>query len=845
VTETIPVSERLFRYLFEEKGKRVQKIQQTSHARVRMERSPYSVVVSGTKDAVETAMESLKATEKELLEASVEMEVSEAQIGMLLDKKGALLKKLQTEQKCSLDVDRKAKKVVLRAPEESREEACRALKTILESVRVETVALKPRQASLFVGPSGSNIKKLREMSGAQLEVEKEELRISGEDSAVTKAMELVTKWLEEHTVMELETEASVGFAVIVGPKGANRKILQKELDVELSVEEGKEGKAYVRVMGGLSQCENAVKTLQNKMEQYKKENMSVSFPTGVFQNAPELRRGSLERKMKELGVELNVVERRSVVIVHGEEEALKKAVEYLEELKKQYEEYEERDVEVAKEEIGVLVGRGGENVRRLQEKLGVVVIVDRENEKRPASTPRVHVWGPKEKVEAGCEGVIADLEERVQVSEALPCSVKQIAHLTENRFALVNEIQEQSGAEVYVPHDLPMFGSTAVTVRGNKQQVTTAVPLVREALQGLIRRTLQVPAEDLTVMLKNGNLQVQRLTLESKSRIVTDETKGEVVVVGPKEGVQLVLRRFLEQLRAVLPDQYLMEPISESVYLGLNVDQNVKEMEQYQKEHGVVMYQDVSAVYLYGTSEALPAAMEWLKSMCERISKESQVMRVPKECIPFLIGTRGSRISQMRKMSGSSLEIVDDDGVWIQGKEECVVKGMELVSNALEEYEMTHRRVQIDPEYIGVLVGTRGSNLNRLRQQFLTSVNVENDGWVSVSGTQKQAVQDTIDAIVKYVEEKKQEMGSVKPESEGRWESRRREESREKPKEKVTDGRESVWEKLKHNPQLPLGLSKKKEESHSQEVSRILGLKDTTVGGSECYKSESGYTVEL
>ena len=843
--ETIPVSERLFHYLLEEKGKRVQKIQQTSHARVRMERSPCGVVVSGTKDAVEAAMEGLKATEKELMEASVEMEVSEAQIDMLLDKKGALLKKLQTEQKCSLDIDRKAKKVVLRAPEESREEACTALKTMLESVRVETVGLKPRQASLFVGPNGSNIRKLREMSGAQLEVEKEQLRISGEESAVTKAMELVTKWLEEHTVMELETEASVGFAVIVGPKGANRKMLQKELDVELSVEEEKTGKAHVIVMGGLSQCENAVKALESKMEQYKKENVSVSFPRGVLQNAPELRRNSLEGKMKEWGVELNVAERRGVVIVHGEEEALKKAMEYLEELKKQYEEYEERNVEVANDEIGVLVGRGGENVRRLQEKLGVIVIVERENEKRP-STPRVRVWGPKEKVEAGCEGVIADLEERVQVSEAVPCSVKQIGHLTENRFAVVNEIQEQSGAEVRVPHDLPMFGSTAVTVRGNKRQVTMAVPLVREALQGLIRRILRVPPEHLTVMLKNGNLQLQRLTLESKSRIMPDETKGEVIVVGPKEGVELVLRRFLEQLRVVLPEQYLMEPVCESVYLGLNVDQNVKEMERYQKEHGVEMYKDASAVYVYGTSEALPAAMEWLKSLCERISKESRVVSVPKECIPFLIGTRGNRISQMRKVSGSSLEIVHDDAVWIQGKEECVVKGVELVSNALEEYEMTHRRVQIDPEYIGVLVGTRGSNLNRLRQQFLTSVTVEDDGWVSVSGTQKQAVQDTIDAIVKYVEEKKQEMGSVKPESEGRWESRgRREASREKPKEKVTDGRESVWEKLKHNPQLPLGLSKKKEESHSQEVSRILGLKDTTVGGSECYKSESGYTVEL
>ena len=258
------------------------------------------------------------------------------------------------------------------------------------------------------------------------------------------------------------------------------------------------------------------------------------------------------------------------------------------------------------------------------------------------------------------------------------------------------------------------------------------------------------------------------------------------------------------------------------------------------------MYQDSCVVYVYGVKEALPAAMEWLKNQCERIAKESHVMSVPKECIPFLIGTGGNRISQMRKTSGSSLEIVHDDAVWIRGKEECVMKGVELVSKALEEYEMTHRRVQIDPEFIGVLVGTRGTNLSRLRQQFLTSVTVEDDGWVTVSGSQKQAVQDTIDEIVRYVEEKKQEIGSGKSESEGRWESRRRrEESQEKPKEKVADRTESVWEKLKHSPQLPLGLSKKKEESHSQEVSRILGLRDTTVGGSECYKSESGYTVEL
>ena len=769
------VSERLFHYLLEDKGKRIQEIQQSSHGRVRMERSPCSVVVSGTKEAVEAAIEGVKRAEKELKEATVEMEVSGAQMEMLLDKKGALMKKVEKEQECRLDVDRKTKKVLVLAPETSREEALGALKALLDSVRVETVSLKPRQAALFVGVKGSNIMKMRETSGAQLEVEKDTLRISGEETAVKKAMEVVQKWLEEHVVMEMESEASVAFAVVVGPKGANRKVLEKEL-----------------------------------------------------------------------GVEMSMMERRGVVTVHGAEESLQKAVEYLEEVKRKYEEYEEREVKVAKGEIGILVGRGGENVRRLQDKLGVVVVIDKGSEKDD-SNPRVRVWGPKEKVEAGCEGVIADLEERVQVSESIPCSVKQITRLTENRFAVINEIEEQSGAEVHVPRELPVFGSTAVTVRGNKREVERAVPLVREALQGLVRKTLRVRGEHVCLVLKGGNLQLQRLTLESKSRIMVDEEKGEVTVVGPKEGVELVLRRFLEQLRVLLPEEYLMEPVAENVSLGLSVEKNMKEMERYMKEHGVEIYQDVCGVYVYGPSESLPEAKEWLKDMCERVSKENRVVSVPKECISFLIGTRGNRISQMRKVSGSSLDIIHDNAVWIQGKEECVMKGVELVSNALEEYEATHRRIQIDPEYIGVLVGARGSNLSRLRQRFLTTVSVDDDGWVSVSGAQKQAVEDTIEEIVKYLEEKKQEMGSEKQESEGRREFKgRREESvEEKTKEKVSQGRESVWEKLKHNPQLPLGMSKKKEESHSKEVSRILGLKDATVGGSDCYKSESGYTVEL
>jgi len=53
---------------------------------------------------------------------------------------------------------------------------------------------------------------------------------------------------------------------------------------------------------------------------------------------------------------------------------------------------------------------------------------------------------------------------------------------------------------------------------------------------------------------------------------------------------------------------------------------------------------------------------------------------------------------------------------------------VELVEKAMEEYAATHRTLEIDPQYIGVLVGARGSNLQRLRQQYFTSITVEDDG---------------------------------------------------------------------------------------------------------------------
>ena len=78
--------------------------------------------------------------------------VTSAQVERLLEKKGEVLRRLQKEQKCLLELRRKEGVVLLTAPEESRAAAKAALETVLASVCVETTHLARRQVPLFVGP---------------------------------------------------------------------------------------------------------------------------------------------------------------------------------------------------------------------------------------------------------------------------------------------------------------------------------------------------------------------------------------------------------------------------------------------------------------------------------------------------------------------------------------------------------------------------------------------------------------------------------------------------------------------------------------------------------------------
>ena len=128
--------------------------------------------------------------------------------------------------------------------------------------------------------------------------------------------------------------------------------------------------------------------------------------------------------------------------------------------------------------------------------------------------------------------------------------------------------------------------------------------------------------------------------------------------------------------------------------------------------------------------------------------------------------------------------------------------------------------------------GPRNSNLVRIERECRVRVRLEQDGAVSIVGNAGEDVANARAALEKLEEEARanpeQETayrGGEKPrrrEREQGAEERKQKKEREAEAEAETPA-ESVWEKLKRAPLLP----------------------SKTVGGSDMYKSESGYTVEL
>lgn len=809
VEEKLPCENLFTRFLLQNKAERMQQTQRQFN--VRLQASNGSLVVKGEKDAVAQAIAKVEALRAELASRTIEMAVNGAQIDMLLNQKAAVVQALEQEFGCLISVESAKGSMKVVVDEARREETVEAINAKLATVCTERVEIPECLLALFVGPKGSNINAMRQAHDTKAELAKGVLEISGKEENVAAMKKAVEEWLEQHTIAEIPAERQLAREALIGEKGAKIQSLRKELAVEIQIEEGK-----VVVIGAPENVEKAVVTLTQLLDTYRKENAVVAMRHEVFVNAKELRRSEIDAREKEWNVSMSL--RHDAVYIHGDEASVAKAKQEIEDIVAKYAEFHEDSLDVPKEEIGVLLGKNGDNLRALESQLGVSVHIE---------GSKLRIWGPASALPAAKAGIVSNLEERVYLTEELNCTGKQIEFLRAERFEVVHAIQNAYNVTITLPREFPLSGPIKVAVRGNRRQLDEAIPVVREALQGLIRCELHLDGM-VHRLLTESSLQFQRLALESRCRIQPDEAAGLVRIVGPKQGVELVQVRVWEQLAALDPSLYRKIDVSEAVLLGLQEKKDA--MKTFSKQHGVQLRLLPQAVLVEAPAAAMDEAVAFVQTLADAAAQESLLIPVGQDRVAFVIGAQGARINGIIKQSGAQLRVLRDEWVHVLGTPEQAAKARALLEAALEEYAATHVAFQVDEALVYAIRGPRNSNLVRIERECRVRVRLEQDGAVSIVGNAGEDVANARAALEKLEEEAR-----ANPEQEtayrGGEKPRRREreqgaEERKQKKEREAEAEtpaESVWEKLKRAPLLP----------------------SKTVGGSDMYKSESGYTVEL
>lgn len=800
VSEERVCSFLFYNVLLNNKAKELTAIRQAAHVQLNGVKEKNTITVLGLEENVKKALELLDEKEKAMKEDMLEFTLNAAQLTECLSKNNAFMKELREKNSLFSDINREEKKwMIVVLEKEKKEEVKTQVQNYLNQIESVEVQIPVRLISQFIGTKGKNISGYQKKHGVQINLEDKtgKLTLSGQKESMMNAKQEIEEWLVHHTLCSLEANYDICMQCIVGKKGAIRPQLEKEHGVEIRVE--KDGMVWV--MGEPEACQKAIEALDTLIKTFERENKVIELREDILKNAPEFRQAQLSEKMKEIGMDYQLSLGRHTIHLHGKEEVIQQADAYITSLLDQYKTYKEKVLDIPKSHIGSLVGKNGEHLRALQEELKVFINTGKDNV--------VSIWGEEAQLAVAEEAIMKDLKNRVVVTKEVTCTVKQLAFLTADFSAVRIAIEEETGAKIMVPRDLPAMGTAKLTVSGNEEQVETALPIVREAILGMVRQRIELTAEELKSVLNHDTIQIQRIQLESRCRIQSDLETGVVMVVGPKEGIQLIFKRFWSVLSELYPAKYQMIVLEEVVRLGFEDRSIEKELkEQEKKEKGLIKLLADCVIVACPEGSGVKA---FLEALVQRVKEQNHLFFVGKEMISYIIGVKGARINHIKKTSGTTLRVIRDEAVLVSGSPEAIAKATELLESTMEEYKATHVSLTVEEELLNAVRGVRNSNIMAIQRNHMVFINVDRSGLISISGQKKELVEkarEELEAIIEKARENPEVVDhpirDIRP--------RRVVEKKEEEVNVV-----GLWEKLKQAPLLPSQGKK-------------------TVGGSDSYK---------
>lgn len=608
-----------------------------------------------------------------------------------------------------------------------------------QSVGVE---VKKSQHKYVHGYRGQTLQDLFEQTGVWVEVppmesDVETIVLRGNPQDLGHALSLVYEKANSYQIVEVPAKSWM-HKYIIGKKGENIKRITA--DYHKTHVDFCEDENVIRIEGPKEELEAVKTALEEKVHEIQSTMDSVEIKVDPLYHRHIIGKSgsNVNRLKQELGVTVHVPadeERSPVVRLEGPPEGVAQAKAELLEMAHKLQNEVTRELCVEQRFHRTLIGAKGEAIQDVRRRFNQVNVTFPEPGSR---NDKVLIRGPKEDVEA-CYRHLSQICQELQASSHrvdLVLFKQFLKHLQGKGRPLVRRIQQETEARIDLP--LESSNSDVVMITGKKESVAAAKDKLLEAQReqaDVIEVHLMIPCNLHNAIIGAKGRLIHSI-MEDCGRVqITfpqqDSKSDRVTLSGPKDDVDKAKKQLLNLSNEKQLSSYTEEVRAQPKHHRFLIGKNGSNIRKVREKTGARIIfplerdENQDTIVIIGKKEAVLDAKKQLEEMIESLEKVvEEEMHIDPKYHRHFVARRGEELQHIANEFGGvqvSFPRSGDhsDVVTLKGAKECVEGARKRILEIVQDLEA---RVTIEcvipQQHHRTIMGAKGHKVQRINQEF-------------------------------------------------------------------------------------------------------------------------------
>jgi len=566
------------------------------------------------------------------------------------------------------------------------------------------VDVRPDIIPALLGKGGATINALRkEGKGAEIDVDKSTgvCFIQSEDAETREAVKVaMEKIIAENQVRKVEIpKAMIG--LLFGDSGKELREKITEIGSNLSVDPSDK---YMILRGTEEQNDEAGVILQefidcNHTDEYEVSPDDQGF---LFQGGND----SILRKV-ETGHDVRASMRKTtnILSVRGRKDNVEAALKEVKAFIEGSDNFAVRKLKVSEGLLGVIIGKGGSNISKLEEDhVGVMI-------QAMGDSSLLCIRGPVEEVEKCCSQIISQLA-TAKVTETVMITLEQHEAFEGNE--ILRKLSLLTGTQM-------TLSVQSVKIRGTSADVKDGKAFLVEHLTGVYKQGIELePAQFVKVRsAAKDPSHFERIQSATNTEIAVDSDSSSIVVSGKRANVKKAKTFLMGFLDFLLPAEFAKVKVSKPM---LKAMADPAELAKIAADSGATLSvdRDFSCILVRSSEpENVEKAIRMVNNRlkeCEKLNFVERLDHSDAWLFPIIIGKGGATIQSLEKNSGCTFDISKDDlTIAISGEnEDNVAKGKDALMSIIDKARKECVFIDIPEAAMAAFIGKTGSHIKQL-----------------------------------------------------------------------------------------------------------------------------------